>query len=293
VKIGHETAESETKSIQQVIVADRDITLCDSPGFGDTAGVEIDVANAVAIYNLLHECKTVQPVLVLDSRAVPVEKGQILKRLLAHLGSFLNPLEHFISSVSFVFTHVDEDNIDSFHDQLADLVKEIMATESGKEESKREVHLGCLQYLLDYVNDTHNPSDLKQSCVANPVAEDREAMLRRILASKPLDNKDCIALPLTEETKSKLAHTCSLEQLNIFDRLREQDFIGIHEPLRRLLILNKCLRLSSIREVYDSVAERILSDLRSTRQCVEDNLNKGDYARVYTAMVLLKEAKVL
>lgn len=43
----------------------RDIVICDSPGFGDSAGVEVDIANCVGMINALHTARSVRIVVIL------------------------------------------------------------------------------------------------------------------------------------------------------------------------------------------------------------------------------------
>jgi len=41
------------------------LVICDSPGFGDTAGVEVDIANGVGMINALHGARSVRVVFYL------------------------------------------------------------------------------------------------------------------------------------------------------------------------------------------------------------------------------------
>lgn len=39
--------------------------ICDTPGFGDSAGVEVDIANGVGMMNALHRARSVRVVVIL------------------------------------------------------------------------------------------------------------------------------------------------------------------------------------------------------------------------------------
>ncbi len=41
------------------------LVICDSPGFGDSAGVEVDIANGVGMINALHGARSVRVVVIL------------------------------------------------------------------------------------------------------------------------------------------------------------------------------------------------------------------------------------
>ncbi len=41
------------------------LVICDSPGFGDSAGVEVDIANGVGTINALHKARSVRVVVII------------------------------------------------------------------------------------------------------------------------------------------------------------------------------------------------------------------------------------
>ena len=59
------------------------IYICDSPGFGDTAGPEVDIANGIGIIKAIQGCSSVRP-LILASYLMVGDRGEGMKRL-AHL----------------------------------------------------------------------------------------------------------------------------------------------------------------------------------------------------------------
>ena len=44
----------------------RPVMICDSPGFGDTAGAEVDIANSIGIIEAIKLCKNVRPVILVS-----------------------------------------------------------------------------------------------------------------------------------------------------------------------------------------------------------------------------------
>jgi hypothetical protein len=45
--------------------SDMNLVICDSPGFGDSAGVEVDIANGVGMINALYGATSVRIVVLL------------------------------------------------------------------------------------------------------------------------------------------------------------------------------------------------------------------------------------
>lgn len=48
--------------------------LCDGPGYGDSGGLEIDIANGVGVINALCECNTVRIVLLLPYNSLVADR---------------------------------------------------------------------------------------------------------------------------------------------------------------------------------------------------------------------------
>ncbi len=47
-----------------------DLYLCDTPGFFDTSGVVVDIANGVGMINAVKVAKTVKPIVVISASMV-------------------------------------------------------------------------------------------------------------------------------------------------------------------------------------------------------------------------------
>lgn len=48
----------------------KNLVICDSPGFGDNAGVEVDIANGVGMINALYGATSVRVVILLAYEAL-------------------------------------------------------------------------------------------------------------------------------------------------------------------------------------------------------------------------------
>jgi hypothetical protein len=64
----------ECRSVSRYVVAirpkksmtDKDVYLTDTPGFGDTGGVEVRITNSIAISKALRSCRSIVPVIVIS-----------------------------------------------------------------------------------------------------------------------------------------------------------------------------------------------------------------------------------
>jgi hypothetical protein len=66
----------------------KNLVICDSPGFGDNAGVEVDIANGVGMINALYGASSVRVVVLLAYEALisnrmkgAIEIGEIISNL--------------------------------------------------------------------------------------------------------------------------------------------------------------------------------------------------------------------
>jgi hypothetical protein len=48
--------------------------ICDSPGFGDSAGVEVDIANGVGMIDALYGARSARVIVILPYDSITVEK---------------------------------------------------------------------------------------------------------------------------------------------------------------------------------------------------------------------------
>lgn len=82
------------------------LVVCDSPGFGDNAGVEVDIANGVGMISALHGAASVRVVVLISYDALVgirlrgvVEIGDIISNIFHNLSNVLE-------SIIFLFNKV-------------------------------------------------------------------------------------------------------------------------------------------------------------------------------------------
>lgn len=86
------------------------LILCDSPGFGDSAGVEVDIANGVGMINALHGANSVRVVVILPYHSLlgdrmdgAIKMGEIISNLFRELT--------ILESVKIYFNKVPQNEI--------------------------------------------------------------------------------------------------------------------------------------------------------------------------------------
>ena len=92
---------SVTKFINCVNVGD--LIICDTPGFEDTQGHEVDIANGVGVVNGIRGCNSVYVSIVVSYKSTG-ERYKGMKSLAKLVSSMFTNLENHISTFIYIFT---------------------------------------------------------------------------------------------------------------------------------------------------------------------------------------------
>jgi len=122
-------ARSETRFITAVPVSLRgldpkgsgEVILCDTPGFNDSSGPEVDIANGIGIVKAVRQCRSVKPVLLISEKGLG-DRSDGLLQLAVLMDRFVANLRDHVPKFSFLFTKFKADaNVTSL---AADLLKQ-------------------------------------------------------------------------------------------------------------------------------------------------------------------------
>jgi hypothetical protein len=74
--------------------------VCDTPGFEDTEGNLVDIANSVAISSTIRSCRNVRFILLIEANSILSCRGGEFKKLLQLLGRFISDACENLHSVT-------------------------------------------------------------------------------------------------------------------------------------------------------------------------------------------------
>jgi GTP-binding protein EngB required for normal cell division len=128
------------KSVTRYIVAaaakkevtTKDILLADSPGFGDTAGVEVEIANMLGVSEALKGCKSILPVIVISKDSWG-PRGNGLKKLAQTIASLFKDFRDCKDSVSVIINRFDKDERAELKDKFKNVIDELNAAEKAND----------------------------------------------------------------------------------------------------------------------------------------------------------------
>jgi len=115
------SATSVTKTIHATTVSlpnGENVTICDTPGFGDTKGVEMEISNGLGVIHALKKARSVKPVLVFDREVMAGGRYAMLRKTLEIVILMMGKQSDF-SSFEYIFTRCERKKSKRIHEQLA------------------------------------------------------------------------------------------------------------------------------------------------------------------------------
>lgn len=83
------------------------IMLIDTPGFGDTQNVEVDISNTLGIIQTVSRAKKVHPVLIF-SKKNQGGRAEIMKNLIEFYSMIIKNITNTKESINFFFSHYEQ-----------------------------------------------------------------------------------------------------------------------------------------------------------------------------------------
>jgi hypothetical protein len=98
------------------------MTLCDSPGFKDSNGIEIDIANAYGIYEAIQGCKSLKIVILISKLSVG-DRGNYVNELCEMLTRMIDNIKEYLGSFTYVFTKYESSEELQIYGRMANILE--------------------------------------------------------------------------------------------------------------------------------------------------------------------------
>ncbi|CAF1149858.1 unnamed protein product [Adineta steineri] len=256
--------KSETRYIAPVTIPLRDIygaheygeiILCDAPGFGDTAGPEVDIANGVGVIEALKGCKSVK-ILALSSYKSLGDRGQGIQKLAHLLINMIHGIQDRLSAIFYAFTKYPSD-ID-----ISALLIDIKISKVDKDPLLRS-DSAFVTVLTDMINKTKHGAEIIDPLNGDPkTLVDRLKHLRGIMYPS-----EVFQFSISSETQSCVANQAQLDNLSVKCALKHKDIDLVLHYLDKLKTLKDLLDVSIVRDSYEDAIRTVKETL--TNFCTE------------------------
>ncbi|CAF3571067.1 unnamed protein product [Rotaria sp. Silwood2] len=149
------SAQSETQYITPVRIVYKDvgveingsILVCDSPGFKDNRGPEIDIANGIGIIKAIKRCTSVKIVILISYMSLG-DRFDGVKDLARLLSGMMRDVKDNLDRFTYIFTKYPTEKRDEIHSLL------INAYNTLSENDKRNtIFVDLLQDMIDKTRD--------------------------------------------------------------------------------------------------------------------------------------------
>ncbi|ETO02428.1 hypothetical protein RFI_35008, partial [Reticulomyxa filosa] len=212
------------------------VVLCDTPGFEDTNGPEVDVANGIGIIRALQHCKRVKPVVVISAEALGYRLSCV-KELARTLISIIPSIEDYTSAFSYIFNKFHE------RDKKSIPKKAQNAYESVKDDEDQGY-----QFIL---KDIHKKTK-KEVLAPDILQDDPTELLEKFCDIKHFikNPQDVFQLFLTNKSEKAVNLQVQQHKSNIISAFKNNNFQIAKIKLDELVELNLVLRNNLIGVQY-------------------------------------------
>ncbi len=288
--------KSETRYIKAIPVSfesigyDREggIVICDTPGFEDTQGAEVDIANAIGVLEAVRGAKTVRPVVLISNKSIG-DRCELLKEL-AHLlvRTFLNIKDH-LEAFTFVFTKYSSDELAQVYAELKNLKTHL----SAEEKSDKSL-MALFESMLDATEEGALGLD--------PINDKPKNMYKKLMRTREIRYPaEVFQFSITDKSKSVLRDQVVKHQLSIYRSANHGNYDLVLYKLDELKYLISILNQDFIKQVYEEckrhlsthLEDRYKSSVAALDKCMDDNnsLNQSDISEYCSVISELRRSE--
>ncbi|ETO01953.1 hypothetical protein RFI_35485 [Reticulomyxa filosa] len=237
------------------------IVLCDTPGFEDTSGPEVDVANGIGIIKALQTCKSVKPVVLICYTALGYRMNCV-RELARTLVRIIPSIQDYLSAFAYVFTKFPDDQKQSINATALGTYKSI---------EKKEKDEGYRALLADIVEQTED------DVLAPNLLNDPPKKLLKKLA----DPRNFIGDPskvfqpfLTEKSTSAVNLQVEKHKANTLHAFKHHHYSIVQTKLDELADLQLVLKRDTIETTYRDCINQLTQDWNTQINAAKHTFDK-------------------
>lgn len=273
---GSDTSQSETRFISAVPVAFRDlgsprdgaVTLCDTPGFEDTSGAEVDIPNGIGIIRAARQCRTVRPVVLLSRLSIG-DKSEGLLQLMRTVANLMNNLPQHLTSFSFLLTKGQ--TVQDIRDRASSLQKIPNVSKEVKT---------LLRELIRQCQEQDGRTLVRE---VDPVRGDPAALLEFLAGKPPIQAPErAFREYFGSKSRQKLKAQIAMYEKTIARATKRRDMPLLQYKLAQLRTLAIFLGMDDTLRVYNhavvTLAKDIEQEMHEASKSLKTHLQDGNAA---------------
>ncbi len=215
-----------------------EITLCDSPGFDDTGGPEIDIANGIGVVRALKGCHSVKPVILVSGDSIGA-RFEGLVRLATILAALMPDLESALPSFSYIFTKFSKNQHQGVVAKLKNKKRELKPEERANR--------GFIALFNDMIEKTE-----KNIFILDPIHDNPFTVIDLLNARPSIENpKENFHDFATPDSMAKLKEQLFKHKTSIEKALERMDVPLLIFKIHQLARVNETIALHEGHKYYD------------------------------------------
>eukprot|EP00808_Paulinella_micropora_P009394 g66409.t1 len=254
------------------------VWLVDPPGILDSAGPEVDIANAVGTQYAFRLVKSARPVLLLNINELIVARARSVVQVIKVLNDWFHPIQDYYPDyLTIFFTHLTEDDKAQAVRNMLHVLKEVATTLNYKTLPISEEEAADLKYLIEKLLEV--AERIKEDCILFPYPPTQPAhYLKLLLQKEPIPrNKLVQTIPISQENKTVLSNQCGNLLFESQDHLENDEFQELEKKLDVLRGLMEGTGLSLLEDKYKEITGKVEAAFDNQLKSLRSSLAKQNY----------------
>ncbi|MBX9585798.1 MAG: hypothetical protein K2X50_00940 [Gammaproteobacteria bacterium] len=261
--------KSETRYIKAIPVSfesigyerDGGIVICDTPGFEDTQGAEVDIANAIGVVEAVRGAKTVRPVVLISNKSIG-DRCELLKELAHLLVRTVANIKDHLDAFTFLFTKYSSDELSQVYAELKNLKSHL----SSEDKSDKSL-MALFESMLFSTEDGALGLD--------PINDKPKIFHRKLMGKTAIRHpEEVFQFSITDKSKGILKDQVMKHQLSIYQAAKQGNYGVVQYKLDELKTLMSILNQDFIKQIYDECKRHLIAHLREKYQAALQNFDK-------------------
>ncbi|CAF2001897.1 unnamed protein product [Rotaria magnacalcarata] len=273
--------KSETRYITPVTIELKDvlgshetdvITLCDAPGFSDTAGAEVDIANSVGVIEALKGTKSVKILALLSYQSLG-DRGEGIQRLARILINMIHKIDDRLDAIIYAFTkYPEKKNINA-------VLTDIKNQKVNKDRVLRSdtAFVTVLSDMIDKIEGSTYKID--------PIHGDRKILIQKLKRTKGIQYPgEVFRFSMSGKTQITIGNHVKNDTSSIMCAMKHKNNELVMYYLNDLKVLQSLTKQNFVREAYENSKRWISANINE--YCTEI---KRKFNRVLASQDPLRE----
>eukprot|EP00808_Paulinella_micropora_P003433 g32056.t1 len=254
------------------------VWVVDPPGILDSAGPEVDIANAVGTQYAFRLVKSARPVLLLNINELTVARARSMVQVIKVLNDWFHPIQDYYPDyLTIFFTHLTEDDKAQAVRNMLGVLKDVAKTLNYKTLSISEEEAADLKYLIEKLLEV--AERVKEDCILFPYPPTQPAhYLKLLLQKEPIPrNKLVQTIPISQENKTALSNQCGNLLFESQDHLDNDEFQELEKKLDVLRGLMEGTGLPLLEDKYKEITGKVEAAFDNQLKSLRSSLAKQNY----------------